>query len=42
MQINLEELNEEELNMLLAYLQEEYEKNPEQFPFPREKLEEIL
>lgn len=40
--IDFDQLSEEDLNMLLAYLQEEYEKNPDQFPFPKEKLEELL
>jgi hypothetical protein len=26
----------------LEYLNAEYEKNPEQFPFPKEKLAEIV
>ena len=28
--------------MLMQYLQEEYEKNPDEFQLPKEKLEEIL
>jgi len=28
--------------MLMAYLQQEYEKNPDDFSLPKEKLQEIL
>ena len=38
MQIDLDQLNDGEKQMLIQYLEEEYEKNPEQFPFPKEKL----
>lgn len=40
--VDLDELNDDEKQMLLAYLNEEYEKNPDQFPFPKEKLPEIM
>jgi len=36
--VDLDELNDDEKQMLLNYLNEEYEKNPDQFPFPKEKL----
>ena len=32
--IDLDDLNEEEREMLMQYLQQEYEKNPDAFPFP--------
>ena len=40
--IDLNELDDSEKQMLLAYLQDEYEKNPDQFQFPKEKLQEIM
>ena len=36
--VDLNELDENEKQMLLAYLQDEYDKNPDQFQFPKEKL----
>lgn len=38
MMVDLDELDEVEKELLLNYLQQEYVKNPEQFPFPREQL----
>ncbi len=38
MQLDLNQLDDQEKQMLLQYLQEEYEKHPEQFPFPKEHL----
>lgn len=40
--IDLDDLNEEEREMLMQYLQQEYEKNPDAFPFPQELLERGL
>lgn len=42
MVLDLEELSDDQRQMLLAYLQDEQTKNPEQFPFPKEKLEQLL
>ena len=42
MVLDVDELNEEQKQMLMQYLQEEYEKNPDEFQLPKEKLEEIL
>ncbi len=42
MMIDLNELDEDEKQMLLQYLQEEYDKHPEQFPFPKEHLSKII
>ena len=39
--IDLDDLNEEEREMLMQYLQQEYEKNPDAFPFPQELLESV-
>ncbi len=36
--IDIDDLDEENKAMLLQYLQAEYEKNPDQFPFPKEIL----
>lgn len=41
MQLDVDELNDNEKQMLVAYLQEEYEKNPDTFQFQKEKLAEI-
>ena len=38
MQLNIDDLNEHERQQLVAYLQEEYEKNPDTFQIPKEKL----
>ena len=42
MLLDVDELNEDQKQMLMAYLQEEYEKNPDEFQLPKEKLQEIL
>ena len=42
MMIDLNELDPNEKQMLLQYLQEEYDKHPEQFPFPKEQLAQII
>lgn len=42
MMIDLNQLDEGEKQMLLQYLQEEYDKHPEQFPFPKEHLSKII
>ena len=42
MMIDLNELDANEKQMLLQYLQEEYDKHPEQFPFPKEQLAQII
>ena len=42
LQFNVDELNEQERQLLVAYLQEEYEKNPETFQIPKEKLQELI
>ena len=40
--IDLEDLDDQQREMLLKYLQGEYEKDPSQFPFPPEELEQQL
>lgn len=42
MLIELDDLDENERQMLLQYLQQEYEKNPDQFPFPKEILQDYM
>jgi len=42
MLIDLDKLDDNNKQMLLEYLQQEYEKNPDQFPFPKELIEEQL
>jgi hypothetical protein len=42
MLLDVDELNEDQKQMLMVYLQEEYEKNPDEFQLPKEKLQEIL
>lgn len=42
MLLDVDQLNEEQRKMLIEYLQQEYEKNPDEFKMPKEKLEEIL
>lgn len=37
--IELDDLDENDKEMLLQYLQQEFEKNPDQFPFPKELLQ---
>ena len=41
-QFDVDELNEQERQLLVAYLQEEYEKNPDTFQIPKEKLQELI
>ena len=36
--VDLDDLDETDRELLLQYLQQEYEKNPDQFPFPKELL----
>jgi len=38
----LDQLDEQNRAMLLEYLQQEYEKNPDQFPFPKELIEDYM
>lgn len=40
--VDLNQLDDGEKQMLLQYLQEEYDKHPEQFPFPKEHLSKIV
>lgn len=40
--IDLDKLDEPNRQMLLEFLQKEYEKNPNQFPFPKEVIEQQL
>ncbi|CDW83414.1 UNKNOWN [Stylonychia lemnae] len=40
MLVDLDQLDDTNKQMLLEYLQQEYEKNPDQFPFPKELLEQ--
>ena len=42
MLMDLNELDDQEKQLLLQYLQDEYEKHPEQFPFPKEHLNQII
>ena len=42
MLLDVDQLNDEQKQMLMAYLQQEYEKNPDDFQLPKEKLQEIL
>jgi hypothetical protein len=42
MLIDLDQLDENNRQMLLEYLHQEYEKNPDQFPFPKELIEEYM
>ena len=42
MLIDIDDLDEENKAMLLQYLQNEYEKNPDQFPFPQELINQYL
>ena len=38
----MNQLDNEEKYAILQYLEEEYDKNPEQFPFSKEQLAEII
>ena len=40
--IDLNELDEDQRNMLIQYLHQEYEKNPDEFPFGENVVREIL
>ena len=42
LQFDVDELNEQERQQLIAYLQEEYEKNPDMLQIPKEKLQELI
>lgn len=42
MLIDLDQLDEENRQALLEYLKQEYEKNPTQFPFPKELIEDYM
>jgi hypothetical protein len=42
MLIDLDQLDDQNRQMLLEYLHQEYEKNPDQFPFPKELIEEYM
>ena len=42
MLMDLNELDDQEKQLLLQYLQDEYEKHPDQFPFPKEHLNQII
>ena len=39
--LDVDDLNEKEKQMLVQYLQEEYNKNPDTFQFQKEKLQEL-
>jgi hypothetical protein len=38
----LNDLNDDEKKMLIQYLHQVYEKNPDEFPFPKEVVEELM
>ena len=40
--MDLNALSEQERKTLIRYLKKEYLKNPDQFPFPKETLEELM
>lgn len=42
MLVDLDQLDDHNRQMLLEYLQQEYAKNPDQFPFPKELIEEYM
>ena len=42
MMIDLEQLDDHNREILLEYLRQEYEKNPDQFPFPKEIVENYM
>jgi hypothetical protein len=42
MLIDLDQLDEDNRQALLEYLKNEYEKNPNQFPFPKELIEDYM
>lgn len=37
--VDLENLPEDKRQMLLEYLQQEYDRNPDNFPYPKEVLD---
>ncbi len=40
--IDLDQLDDQNREMLLEYLKQEYDKNPAQFPFPKELIEDFM
>ena len=40
--IDLDQLDDQNREMLLEYLKQEYDKNPSQFPFPKELIEDFM
>ena len=42
MLVDLDQLDDHNRQILLEYLQQEYEKNPDQFPFPKELIEDYM
>ncbi len=42
MLIDLEQLDEPNRQMLFEYLRQEYDKNPDQFNFPKELIEDYI
>ena len=42
MLIDLDQLDDHNRQMLLEYLQQEYDKNPDQFPFPQELIKDYM
>jgi hypothetical protein len=42
MMIDLDQLDDQNREMLLEYLKQEYDKNPAQFPFPKELIEDFM
>lgn len=40
--IDLDQLDDQNREMLLEYLKQEYDKNPGQFPFPKELIEDFM
>ena len=42
MMIDLDQLDDMNREMLLEYLKQEYDKNPAQFPFPKELIEDFM
>lgn len=42
MLIDLDQLDDHNRQMLLEYLRQEYDKNPDQFPFPKELIEDYM
>jgi hypothetical protein len=42
MMIDLDQLDDQNRELLLEYLKQEYDKNPGQFPFPKELIEDFM